>query len=78
MNVPDTSENPVDTRTPASEALWSMTRAERVQAMWNRELSFGQLREWSSRRPEEVPTLGGEFAWIAMLTPEWAELEPSA
>ena len=24
-------------------------------------------------RPHEVPLLGGEFAWIAMRTPEWAE-----
>lgn len=42
------------------------------------ELSFAQLREWSSLRPDEVPKLGGEFAWIVMRTPEWAEAHQTA
>ena len=29
-----------------------------------------QLCQWSSRAQHEVPLLGGEFAWIAMRTPE--------
>jgi hypothetical protein len=56
-----------------SQALWQMTGKERVDAMWAGELTFAQLREWSSRRPQEVPMIGSEFAWIAMRTPEWAE-----
>jgi hypothetical protein len=54
-------------------ALWRMTAAERVAAMWRRELTPLQLLRWTSRRPDEVPLLGGEFAWIVMDTPEWAE-----
>ena len=56
-----------------------MSPGERVRAMWAGELSFAQLREWSARRPQEVPTLGREFAWIAIFTPEWAEAgQPAA
>lgn len=51
-------------------ALWRMTAAEQVAAMWRRELTPLQLLRWSSRRPYEVPLLGGEFAWIVMDTPE--------
>lgn len=54
-------------------SLWRMTAAERVAAMWRRELTPLQLLRWSSRRPQEVPLLGGEVAWIVMDTPEWAE-----
>ena len=55
------------------QALWAMTPAEREAAMWRRELSFTQLQAWASRRPDEVPLLGGEFAFIVINTPEWAE-----
>ena len=41
--------------------------------MWRSQLTIRQLSQWSSRAPHEVPLLGGEFAWIAMRTPEWAE-----
>jgi hypothetical protein len=54
-------------------ALWAMTRDERIAAMWRGELSLHQLCQWSSRAQHEVPLLGGEFAWIVMRTPEWAE-----
>jgi hypothetical protein len=66
------------------EALWAMTREQREAAMWRRELSFFQLTEWSAKRPLEVPRIAtdltvagepGEFAWIVMMTPEWAEAE---
>jgi hypothetical protein len=50
-----------------------MTAAERVSAMWRGQLTRHQLSKWSSREPQEVPLLGGEFAWIVMRTPEWAE-----
>jgi hypothetical protein len=60
-----------------SEALWRMSPMERERAMWAGELSGRQLCEWSARRPHEVPKLGGEFAWIVMTTPEWAEARES-
>ena len=53
--------------------LWAMTRDERIAAMWRSELTLRQLCQWSSRAQHEVPLLGGEFAWIVMRTPEWAE-----
>lgn len=54
-------------------ALWAMTRDERIAAMWQGDLTTRQLCQWSSRARHEVPLLGGEFAWIVMRTPEWAE-----
>jgi len=57
----------------AYSALWAMTRDERIAAMWRGELSTRQLCQWSSRAQHEIPLLGGEFAWIVMRTPEWAE-----
>ena len=59
-------------RGDAYSALWAMSRDERIAAMWRRELTLRQLRKWSSRAQHEVPLLGGEFAWIAMRTPDWA------
>ena len=55
------------------QELWAMTAAQRVAAMWRGEFTLRQLSKWSSRAPAEVPLLGGEFAWIAMRMPEWAE-----
>lgn len=55
------------------DALWAMSAAERVAAMWRGDLTLYQLSRWSSRAQQEVPLLGGEFAWIVMRTPEWAE-----
>jgi len=55
------------------QALWAMTRQQRIDAMWAGRLSLSQLCEWSSRCPTQIPILGGEFAWIVMRTPEWAE-----
>jgi hypothetical protein len=57
----------------AYRALWAMTRDERIAAMWRGELNLRQLCQWSSRAQHEVPLLGGEFAWIVMRTPDWAE-----
>jgi hypothetical protein len=54
-------------------ALWAMTSAQRVTAMWRGQLTRRQLAKWSSRTPHEVPLLGREFAWIVLRTPEWAE-----
>lgn len=50
-----------------------MTPAQREAAMWRGELTYGQLREWTSHATAEVPLLGGELAWIVMRTPEWLE-----
>ena len=55
------------------DALWAMSPAQRVAAMWRGDLTLFQLTRWSSRAQHEVPLLGGEFAWIVMRTPEWAE-----
>jgi hypothetical protein len=41
--------------------------------MWRGDLTLYPLSRWSSRRQDEVPLLGGEFAWIVMRTSEWAE-----
>ena len=58
------------------QSLCAMTAEERVAAMWRSQLTLKQLARWSSRAPHEVPLLGGEFAWIAMRTPDWAETGP--
>jgi hypothetical protein len=62
----------------AYSALWAMNRDERIAAMWRGELTLRQLCKWSSRAQHEVPLLGGEFAWIAMRTPDWAEITNEA
>jgi len=62
-------------RAERSKALWRMSAAERVTAMWRGELTWGQLCEWASRAPDEVPRINGELAFIAALTPEVAEAD---
>jgi hypothetical protein len=62
----------------AHRALWAITRDERIAAMWQGELTTRQLCQWPSRAQHEDPLLGGEFAWIAMRTPEWAEITNEA
>jgi hypothetical protein len=61
------------TRDQQLDALWAMSPSERVAAMWRGDLTLYQLCRWSSRAQHEVPLLGGEFAWVVMRTPEWAE-----
>lgn len=51
--------------------LWRMTRPERVAAMWRGDLSLAECLAWSRRRPDEVPLIGKEFAYIVMRTPDW-------
>lgn len=53
--------------------LWVMSPAERVAAMHRGELSLDQLAAWSRARPDEVPLVNGEFAWIALSMPEVAD-----
>ncbi len=62
-----------DARDQQLDALWAMTPADRVAAMWGGDLTLFQLSRWSSGAQHEVPLLGGEFAWIVMRTPEWAD-----
>lgn len=50
-----------------------MTVAQRIAAMRRGELTMSQLTHWASRFPEQVPTINGEFEFIAALTPEIAE-----
>jgi hypothetical protein len=54
-------------------ALWAMSLDQRITAMWAGQLSHGQLLEWTHAHPDQVPSLGGEIAWLMMFTPEWAE-----
>lgn len=61
-----------------SDELWALSRAQREEAMWNGALTLFQLCEWTSRAPAEIPTLGREFAWIVMRTPEWDESPQAA
>ena len=63
----------IKTREDEMRFLWSMTAAEREAAMWRGELTMDQLCAWAQRAPDEVPLINGEFAFIAMFTPEVAE-----
>jgi len=53
--------------------VWAMSVAQRIAAMRRGELTLTQLTRWASRYPEQVPTINGEFEFIAALTPELAE-----
>jgi hypothetical protein len=61
------------------QRLMALTAEECVVAMRAGELSYRELCYWSATRPDEVPRLttgdsaGGEFEWLAALTPEIAE-----
>ena len=61
-----------------SRALWAMSAAEREAAMWRGELTPAQLMEWARCAPWEVPTINGEWAFIAASTPELADTDESA
>ncbi len=60
-------------KTELSRALWAMTPAEREAAMRRGALTGSQLLEWARRAPDEVPTINGEWAFIAASTPEVAD-----
>ena len=53
--------------------VWAMTVEQRIAAMRRGELTMTQLTRWAARYPEQVPTINGEFEFIAALTPEIAE-----
>ncbi len=62
-------------RKEQAEALWKMTAKQRQMAMWHDELTVTQLYMWAKAKPEEVPLINGEWAFIAAKTPEVAELD---
>ena len=62
-------------RAEGRRKLWSMTPAQRVDAMWAAALSWDQLFAWARSAPHEVPLINDEFAFIALATPECAEAE---
>lgn len=53
--------------------LWQMTPAQRVAAMYRGELTSEECFAWAARYPAQVPTLNGEFWFIAITTPEVCE-----
>jgi hypothetical protein len=55
------------------EALWRMSPAERTAAMYRGDLTLRQCLAWAARHPEQVPTLNGEWWFIAIRTPEVAD-----
>jgi hypothetical protein len=56
-----------------SAELWAMTKTERIEAMNAGRLSLAQLAEWSGARPDQVPRIGNEFAWLVIHDPVWCE-----
>jgi len=62
-------------RDERTRALWEMTPEERVEAMWGNRLTGSELLDWARRQPHEVPLVEGEFAFIALNTPEVAEAD---
>jgi len=50
-----------------------MTAEQRVAAMYAGELSLADCLAWAARFPQEPPTINGEWAFIAIRTPEVAE-----
>ena len=58
------------------ERLWLMTAAQRTAAFYRGELSLGDCLAWAQRCPEEPPRAAdGEYLFIAVRTPEWADAD---
>ena len=57
------------------QALWAMTPAQRVAAMYAGELRLSDCLAWAARYPEQIPTLNGEWWFIAIRTPDVADLD---
>src|SRR4051794_39015997 len=59
------------------ERLWRMTRDQRRAAFYRGELTLGDCLAWARRHPNEPPLAAdGEYLFIAVRTPEWAD-EPT-
>ena len=63
-------------------AFFAMTPVQRAAAMWRSldtrvdtppEVNMTTLYRWMQRCPDEVPLIDGEFAPIAVFTPECAD-----
>jgi hypothetical protein len=55
------------------EALWRLTPNERIAAMRRGDLSMEQCCAWAARCPHQVPTINGEWEFIAAYMPEVCE-----
>ena len=59
------------------ERLWRMTATQRRAAFYRGELNLADCLAWAARHPREPPlAANGEFLFIAVLTPEWADATP--
>ena len=59
------------------ERLWGMTAPERTAAFYRGELTFGDCLAWARRFPREPPLAAdGEYLFIAVRTPDWADDPP--
>ena len=57
--------------------LWTRTAEERVQAFYEGKLTLRECLAWAARFPNEVPrSADGEFLFISVATPEWADHDP--
>ncbi len=70
----DDQATPYEACAEQVKRLWEMTAQERCAAMYHGELTTIPLLAWAARCPQEVPLINGEFAFIAMHTPEVADL----
>ena len=63
---------PDPTRAEQREALWRMSPAERVAAMYRGDLSLFQCLAWAARYPEQVPL----WEWRREFRRSHSALEP--
>jgi len=52
-----------------------MTPHQRVAAMYAGRLTLAECLAWAARYPDEPPTINGEWAFIAIRTPEVADAD---
>ena len=65
---------PLSGRSPKRLELLSLLSAdEQLDALRDERFSLSEWCAFSRRRPHHVALLGGEFAFIALSTPEWCE-----
>jgi hypothetical protein len=58
----------VEDRRERLRALWEMSAEARIAAMYRGELTMEQCLAWAARHPQQVPTVNGEWVFIAMKT----------